>query len=249
MEKKRLTSIKTRIKPIISGRFVVQEGFNPNYVLTNSGMRLSRVRIMATVVDKFISESGKFASLTLDDGTDTIRAKAFNAVSIFDGINEGDNIDITGRVREYQSEIYLVPEIIYKIDDINWELLRELEIRKQNEEAKKKRETVFKYQEQTSDLEELKKIMERKFGIHPQDTEAILQTQDIAENIEEEEPDREAKEKVLKFIMECDKGNGCDYSELIEKSGLAEDTIDTIVNDLLVDGICFEPRPGKIKKL
>ena len=37
MDKKRLTAIKTKIAPVVNGKFVVQEGFNPNYVLTDFG--------------------------------------------------------------------------------------------------------------------------------------------------------------------------------------------------------------------
>src|SRR3989344_3271815 len=111
MEKKRLTSVKSRIAPVKNGKYVAQEVFPPNYVLTPGGAKISRVRVLATVVDKFISEGNKFASITLDDGTDTIRARAFNGISIFDGIDIGTTADVVARVREYQGEIYLMPEV------------------------------------------------------------------------------------------------------------------------------------------
>ena len=55
-EKKRLTALKTSIGPIIKGKYIAQEGFEPNFVQTEHG-RLSRVRVLGTVVDKFVSEN------------------------------------------------------------------------------------------------------------------------------------------------------------------------------------------------
>ncbi len=247
MERKRLTAVKTRIKPAVAGTFVTQPGFESNYVLTDTGMRLSRIRVMATVVDKFLSESGKLASITLDDGTATVRAKAFNAVSFFDKVSAGDVADLVGRLRQYQGEIFIVPEVVRKTDDINWEILRELEIREQEKAWNERRGTIIEYQKQTSDMDELKKIMKERFGINPLDVEAVIQSLGmIGENAEE--PNKQ-KEIILRFISELDSGEGCDYSELISKSGLAEDVIDSAVEELLEEGSCFEPKPGKIKKL
>lgn len=244
MEKKRLTALKTRIADVNSGNYVVLPGFESNYVLTKSGMRLSRVRLLATIVDKFLSDSGRYAAITLDDGTDTIRAKAFNAVSIFDPISLGDLVDFIGKVREYQGELYLVPELIKKKNDPNYELLRELEIRNNQQAWSRKRDTVFSNQKQVSDIVELKKMLKERFGIQPSDVEAILQTE------QEEQPEQiEVKDTVLRLIAELDSGNGCDYSELMEKSGIEEGILDSIINEFLEEGVCFEPRPGKIKKL
>ena len=248
MEKKRITAIKTRIRPIVTAKYIAAQGFNPAYVTTNRGMRLSRVRILATIVDKFLSENGKFASVTLDDGTDTIRAKAFNAVSIFEKVNNGDMADVVGKIKEYEGEIYLISEVVKKIDDPNWEILRELELRAIDNEWETKRKTVFEYQKQTTDLAELKSVMKERFAISAQDVESICQSQDVTEEAEED-PRKTTKDVVLNLINQIDIGEGCEYSELIEKSGLSENLIDSAVNDLLEEGVCFEPRPGKIKRL
>lgn len=244
MEKKRLTAVKARISSVTAGKYVVREGFEPNYVLSKKGEMLSRVRIMATVVDKFVSETGKFASLTLDDGTETVRAKVFNAVSMFDSIAVGDIVDAVGRIREYQGEIYIAPEITTKIDNPNCELLRELEMRWQEREQEKKRELILEHQKQSADIEELKKYMFERFGIAAEETEAVLQSQESGEQQETDE-----KSKILELITTMDTGQGCDYSELLNASGMNEEIIDSIINELLSEGICFEPKPGKIKKL
>jgi RPA family protein len=246
MERKRLTAIKSRIKSINSGVYVASQGFVPGYVLTSLG-RLSRVRILATVVDKFVAENNRFASITLDDSSDTIRCKAFNS-QILDKVQLGDMIDAVGKIRQYQGELYIVPEVVKVITDPNWEILRELEMRRIERDFGEKRKVVFEYQKQASDMEELKRVMHERFAISPEDVEAILQTSEVEEE-QEENPGKKSKDALLKFIVDFDKGDGCDYSDMIEKSGLKEDIIDATINDLLDEGVCFEPKPGKIKKL
>lgn len=247
VEKKRLTAIKSRIDSIINGKYVKQEGMNPNYVLTKDGVRISRARILATVVDKFVSDDKKFFSITLDDGNGTIRAKTFGSL-LLDNISIGDILDVIGRVREFNEEIYIVPEVVFKVDP-NFELLRELEIREAEKDWQRKKETVLKYSKQVSDLDELKELM-KEFGISQEDVESILQSQEIEEEIEETKAETKVtKDMILGLIEKLDSGVGCDYSELIEASNLPEDVLDPIIEELLNDGSCFEPRPGKIKKL
>lgn len=242
-----MTAVKARIRSITSGKYNVAQGFIPGYVLTNTGQRISRVRVLASVVDKFLSENKRFASITLDDGSDTIRCKVFGGTSVFDGVEVGTIVDIFGKVKEYQNEVYIIPEVIKIVNDPNWELLRELELRRSERELGEKRKLVFEHQKQVTDMEELKKFMLERFAVQPQDVEAIVQTAEIEEE-PLEEPNK-AKDTVLKFIVDLDKGEGCDYSELLSKTGLKEDTIDSAINELLEEGVCFEPKPGKIKKL
>jgi RPA family protein len=243
VDKKRLTAVKTRIKDVANGKFVAQEGLEPNYIIAPNGMRISRGRILATVVDKFMSEDKKFSSVTLDDGTETIRAKAFNSF-ILDALENGDIIDIIGRIKNYQEETYLVPEIIFRVENPNFEILRELEIKDIQKVWSKKREIVMNYQKQVSDIAELKSLA-KEFNISQEEVESILQSQ--------EEPQGDAgsnvKERILEMIDKNDAGDGCDYSTLMEQSGLTENELDSVVEELLDDGSCFEPRPGKIKKL
>jgi hypothetical protein len=240
MEKKRITTAKTRIKPITSGQFVKGEGYNPS----TDGQKLSRVRILATVVDKFNSESGKFAAVTLDDGTDTIRAKVFNAVSMIESVAPGDIIDVFGRIKEYNGEVYIAPEVITRAD-VSMELLRELEIREQNNMLRQARDLVVQYRRQTTDMSELSRIMRERHDVDEDTTEALMSMQESpAETVREN-----AKDSVLKIIEKLDTGAGCDYAELLEASGLSEETMDSVINELLSEGSCFEPKPGRIKKL
>ncbi|MGQ9722508.1 MAG: OB-fold nucleic acid binding domain-containing protein [Candidatus Jordarchaeum sp.] len=125
--RKRATAYKVRTSDLVSGRWV--EKPNGRYVITNSGLEVQRARVMGTVVDKFVSSQSDYGSITVDDGTETIRVKGWkNQNSLLNNVQIGDIVDVIGRVRKYQNEIYLIPELIIKVDDPNWELVRELEI-------------------------------------------------------------------------------------------------------------------------
>jgi RPA family protein len=243
-DKKRLIAIKTRLMDIIQGRFVQDE--SGNFVITKNGQKIGRARVLATVVDKFVSDDKKFYSVTIDDGSETIRAKTFNSF-VLDAVGVGDIVEIVGKIRTYNEETYLAVENAWKVNDPNFEILRALEIRKMLKELEQKKKTILLYQKQTSDIEELKRML-AEFGMDPEEVESIVQAQTM------EDPEKAAeagamKEKILSLIEQCDKGNGCDYSELIASSGLPEDMVDMIIQDLLDEGSCFEPKPGKIKKL
>ena len=121
-----------------------------------------------------------------------------------------------------------------------------LEIKKQEEAFNQKRSFVLEYLKQTSDLAELKRLLKERFGINEDDVESIVNSQDISGD---EEPEENMKELVLELIISLDKGQGAEYSEIMEKAGLQEDVLDNVINNLLEEGTCFEPRPGKIKKL
>ena len=248
MEMKRLTAKKTSIGEIINGKFVKKSGFESSYALTNLGRRLSRVRVLGLIVDKFISADEKYATVTLDDSTETLRCKAFINTKIFDGFGSGDMVDIFGKLREYNGEIYVMPEIIAKVEP-NFEILRNLELEKIFREQREKIKKIRELQKQTSDLVEIKAAIKDLMSL--EDAEGILEAQEMIENsVEEKEVSAtDIKNKILKLIETLDKGGGADYQDILIKSGLAENDIDFAIQDLLESGVCYEPNPGKIKKI
>jgi RPA family protein len=248
IETRRLTAKKVSIGEIINGRFVKKTGFESSYILTNLGRRLSRVRVLGLLVDSFLSPDERYATITLDDSTETIRCKAFINVKIFDGLNKGDLIDIFGKLREYNNEIYMIPEIIRKIDS-NFETLRKLELEKIVREQKEKIKKIKELQNQVSDLNELKIAVKEFMPL--EDAEGILEAQDMIESAVEEKTVavNEIKNKILKLIEDLDKGDGTDYKDILDKSGFSENEVDFAIQELLETGVCYEPKPGKIKKL
>jgi len=90
---------------------------------------VARVSIIGTVTDKFESlRDKKYASITINDGEDTIRAKTFgDGVDLLENINKDDIVKVIGFVRYFKDELYITPEIIKKVD-ARWLMLRKLEL-------------------------------------------------------------------------------------------------------------------------
>ncbi len=120
---------KVNVKILHTGEFVQQGGMNPNYVKTEE-IEFSRVRVLGTVIDKFISEDGNYGTITLDDTTDTIRCKVFRDLTILEEVEKGDLVDVIGKIKEYNEERYIQLENIAKVEDPNFEALRKLELEK-----------------------------------------------------------------------------------------------------------------------
>jgi len=121
---KRETAFKVRIKDILNGRYIVNEGWNPNYIEIGN-RRFSRVNVLGTVVGY---ENGL---LKIDDGTGEIALRSFENES-FD-FSTGDVVLVIGRPREFNETKFIVPEIVKKID-LRWIKVRQLEFKDIKEE-------------------------------------------------------------------------------------------------------------------
>lgn len=126
-QKKRNTAYKLRIGDLIKSKPVVVEG---KFLFLELGdKKVSRVNIIANVVDKYVSEGEKkYAALTLDDASGQIKLKAFgDEIAILKDKIQGDTVQVIGTVRDYNNEIYILPEVVKKVDT-QWLLVRKLEI-------------------------------------------------------------------------------------------------------------------------
>jgi len=243
METLRQTTVRTRISDLVNGKFIRKEGMEPSYVLTELGQKISRVHLLGTIVDKFMSEDGNYSTITIDDDFDSIRIKAFREDSnIFDNFEIGDLVMVIGKVREYTDENYIIPEIVKKVLNPNYEILHKLEVLKRLLKNKKVLEDIKKEKEKFVDVEELKKYAEK----HDVDTEAV---EAVVESltIEEESEVKDYKPLVLETLEKLDKGEGVKFKRLLDESKLPENTFEEVINELLSDGICFEPKPGVLK--
>ncbi|MCD6546968.1 MAG: hypothetical protein J7K22_00220 [Nanoarchaeota archaeon] len=212
---KRWTAYKMSIANIVNGDFT-EDGF-VNY----KGLQVHRVRIMGTVVSKFVADDRKYGFFVIDDGTETIRIRAFeDSLDLINKVEIGDIVDVFGRLRKYEDEIYVIPEIVVKINDPNWEILRKLELIKQDKQL------------ENQEFVEEEIVVETK---ESKDTQTTLF----------ESP----RQKVVNTIRELDKGDGVEISEVIQKAGLEKDVVENVLTDLMNEGEIFEPRAGKVKLL
>jgi RPA family protein len=232
---KRMTAKKVRIIDLMGGKWVKREGMEPSFIITDAGEKVSRARILGTIVQTFLAEDGNFGSVTLDDGSDTIRAKTFKTVKPLDEFNAGDNVDLIGKVREYNGEVYIIPEVITRLADPNMELLRRLEL------VKKARELKERPSEATPE-EAAEGVQVGQSG--PQEGAA---TQEGEAKPAPKEDNSELRKQILEVIGS--EPEGVEYGLILEKVKGEEAKIESALNEILSEGICYEPTPGKVKKI
>lgn len=124
---KRQIAFKVKISDILSGVYVKEEGWTPNYIKTAAG-KISRANIIGTVIA--VEEDINFKSIVIDDGSGKLQARTFEKQNIFDSFEVGDIAYIIGRPREYNSQRYILVEVIKKIKNPLWLKLRSLELKK-----------------------------------------------------------------------------------------------------------------------
>lgn len=125
--RKRNVAFKLRIGDILNGKPMVDEG---KFLFLEIGdKKIVRINILANCVDKFVQDGDKsFASLTVDDASGQLKLKVFGEdTDKVKEIMQGDTLQIIGNIREWNGEIYVIPEIVKKVD-AKWLLVRKLEI-------------------------------------------------------------------------------------------------------------------------
>ncbi|MFH0808204.1 MAG: OB-fold nucleic acid binding domain-containing protein [archaeon] len=125
--RKRNVAYKLRIGDVLKGSPMMDEG---KFLFLELGdKKVVRVNLLANCVDKFVSEGEKsFASLTVDDASGQLKLKVFGEdIDRVANIMQGDTLQIIGNMREWNGEIYMIPEVVKKVD-ARWLLVRKLEI-------------------------------------------------------------------------------------------------------------------------
>ena len=126
--KKRQTAYKIWISNILNKKYIKQAGWEPNFIQVN-GYKVSRVNIIANVISRF--DGDNYSSVVLDDGSSAIRVKSWGEdIKRLENVNAGDMVLIIARPKEFNEEIYLIPEVVKKLENPNWEILRKTELLK-----------------------------------------------------------------------------------------------------------------------
>jgi len=146
-QRKRETAYKLRIGDILNGTPIVEQAevLNkpemPNEAFQSQASRerfrylelgdkkIVRVNLIANVVEIYNAEGDKrYSSITIDDASGQVRVKVFGGdVSMVSGLSYGDTILTIGLLRSYNNELYVMPEIIKKVD-ARYLLIRKLEL-------------------------------------------------------------------------------------------------------------------------
>ncbi len=251
--KQRDTAIKLPIAEIIEG-VEVDDSQGGRAFQTNLGL-IRRARILGIVLSRYSSEKEDkkpYTSLTLDDGTGGIRIKAWGAdATSLAQYEKGVVLDIIGRVRSYQEEIYLTSELEILVIDPIWELIRRLEIVKHYKDKGVKPAAPSFTSTTTSPTMSVP-------SYDNETPEIPLSSHEETAPIESEEskPKEEAvnletlKNKLIVLIKNLDTGKGAVYDDLKEQMGSeSEELFEEALMDLLHEGVAYEPSSSRYKVL
>ena len=229
-QQQRQTAYKVWLSDLINGNYVKNEGeWESNYVEVKD-FQVSRINLVANVVFRFESDDENFCSVTLDDGSETIRVKTWKEdTSRLDGFKVGDIVMLIGRVREYNNEIYLTPEVVNKVENPNWELVRKLELIKRcgKPSYEKKREV---------------KVEASSVG-----TESVSEEKPVVEEDIVEDGGDNKRQLILELITKNDSEEGVEMNEVVKESKLGEEEVTSIIDELLKEGEIFQPKQGRLK--
>lgn len=185
---KRSVAMIIGIKDILDGKYVKEEGWSPNYVITRFNKEVMRVNVIGAVVNK-ISADGPII-LVLDDGSATIKCRTFESNVDLSYFDLGEIVQIIGKPREFGGERYILIEIIKKVNPL-WGVVRKLEFEK-------------------FALENPLTVSRAESSVQPESVETI----DFSgEEIVIAEPSQE----IVDYISGHDKGDGVDIEEILLK--------------------------------
>ena len=218
----------------------------------------TRVNIFGNIIDKFMSEQKPYGSLTIDDGTGTIRIKTFSdSLNLIKDLNQGDTINVIGKLAYFNDEIYILPEIV-KESSITWLIARKLELEKEfgkdivkNLSDQQREEQIQKYQQE----KEPEKQPEQS---HPQPQQEAQQSETTEEKIGTIEPNNPTnqnqnqttniKDEILNKIKESEP-EGIDIDKIIMALNKPVDDINNTITSLLESNEVYEPKPGRLRIL
>lgn len=225
MQPSRLIAYKVWISDLINGEYIKETGeWNPNYIFVKN-KKVSRVNIIANIVMKYQNEINTYSSIVIDDGSETIRIKAWNQdISLLNNVNIGDTVLVIGRTKSYNNEVYILPEIIKKLENQDWQLLRRLELIKEYGKPAKTEKIA---------------VIEEKSLTQSNSSSIEIAIQDGPVEITSN------RQKVLEIISKNEEGIA--LNEIIKNSIFDSKETENIINQLLKEGEIFESRPGIIR--
>ena len=179
------------------------------------GKRIHRVRLLGNVENVAVSTIVSFE-------LDGVIIKDFEKKA--EDIEQGDFVDVIGRIGEYEGSKYIALEVYKKRneDKEKWKELRTLEIEKTRKYLEDEESSNYEAKDESSSI-----------------TEEVL-----GDIYGDEEIDQ--KDIVLNIINENDE---ISYEELLEKTGIDEKDLDKIVEELIEDGEIYEPKTGTYRIL
>ncbi len=226
----RQTAVKIYIKDLLLGTYIQEVEQNPNYLQTINNQNIYRLNVIGIIIQKEIL--GTITNFLIDDSTGTIIARFFEENKYLEQFNVGDIVLITGKIRTYNQEKYISPEIIKKVSSL-WLKIRLKELGS------------------TGASENTPIIMigkkEKQIEVQQPKMTGRVQQDQILEEVIAEDDIIVPYQKIMQLIRTLDKGEGVRIEEIIEKSPLQN--TEEIIETMLKNGDIFQNNPGKVKVL
>ena len=222
----RQTAIKTTIQEINHSTFVNTDPELPHHIQTLHHGKVFSVNLIGIIIQK--EKVGSITNMLIEDQTGQMVARSFEELAYLKQVKVGDFVVIIGKVRMYNNEKYISPEIM-KATSAAWLKVRMLELQGMVELDVKKEEIS-------------PSIVEEK----------IVETieKPIIEEISEETKEQEKLlpiEKITQLIKKLDQGEGVLIEEIIEQSIL--DDTEQLIEKMMESGDIFQNQPGRVKVL
>ena len=222
----RQTAIKTTIQEISHSTFINTDPETPHHIQTLHHGKVFRVNLIGIIIQK--EKVGSITNMLIEDQTGQMVARSFEELAYLKQVKVGDFVVIIGKVRMYNNEKYISPEIM-KATSAAWLKVRMLELQGMVELDVKKEEIS-------------PSIVEEK----------IVETieKPIIEEISEETKEQEKLlpiEKITQLIKKLDQGEGVLIEEIIEQSIL--DDTEQLIEKMMESGDIFQNQPGRVKVL
>ena len=221
----RQTAKIASVEELLTGDYVTQEGWKPNYIQTKS-RKLTRVNLIGIIIDK-----PNPYELLIDDGSGTILVSDFNHSKNTSNSKVAQGALIIGRPRKVGDQTFIAAEAI------------------QTKQIQENPLWLVKRKEELKEIQESKQIDDEYTAVdveEVEDNQEVVVSEDDVSNEEEQISTELTDDELIKFIKQKDTGDGCLIEDIIEHFG--EEADNTILT-LIAMGEVYEIKPGRIKVL
>jgi|SRR3989344_732970 len=122
----RLYSKEITVLEALNAHFIQKSADEPSAISFGGEELIYNINIMGIVLN--LERVGSMTNLLLEDGTEKIIVRFFEDKKILSLLEAGDIIKVIGKIRKYNEERYISPEIIKKVDPL-WMKFRFLKIK------------------------------------------------------------------------------------------------------------------------
>ena len=170
----RLTAQICTVNDLVTGQYIVQDGWKPNFVKTTSQRQLAKVNIIG-----FITQKPTPFQFTIDDSTASIEVIDFNNNKKTAFLKVGDPVMIIARPRLSEEKLFLALEIVSSRQlkkEPSWISYRKHQLEKILDLSN---EIIYEEADQDDDQEDV--VKENEEGVSSQDILDFIKNKDQGE--------------------------------------------------------------------